>query len=139
MEEASRHIPAGGPPEAIEKGYGCRITATGYPERATLWGHAKLRGGMSEAGTGTLGTEASPSNAAMVCTCKSLQSCPTVCNPMDCSLPGSSVHGILLERILEWVAMTSPRGSSRPRIRTRVSCLLHWQAGPLPLASVTCN
>ena len=35
---------------------------------------------------------------------KSLQSCPTLCDPMDCSLPGSSVHGILQERILEWVA-----------------------------------
>ena len=35
------------------------------------------------------------------------QSCLTLCNPMDCSLPGSSVHGILQERILEWVAMSS--------------------------------
>ena len=34
---------------------------------------------------------------------KLLQSCPTLCNPMDCSLPGSSVHGILQARILEWV------------------------------------
>ena len=39
---------------------------------------------------------------------KSLQSCLTLCNPMDCSLPGSSVHGILQARILEWVAMPSP-------------------------------
>ena len=51
---------------------------------------------------------------------------------MDCSSPGSSVHGIQA-RILEWVAMPSPRGSSQPRHRTRVSCLLHWQAGFLPL------
>ena len=42
---------------------------------------------------------------------KSLQSCPTLCNPMDCSLPGSSVHGILQARIVEWVAMLS-KGSS---------------------------
>ena len=35
---------------------------------------------------------------------KSLQSCPTLCNPMDCSLPGPSVHGILQERILEWIS-----------------------------------
>ena len=55
MEEAYRHIPAGGPPEAIERGYGCRTTATGHPERATLWGHAKLHGGMSEGDTGALG------------------------------------------------------------------------------------
>ena len=50
---------------------------------------------------------------------KSLQSCPTLCNPMDCSLPGSSVHGILQARILEWVAVSSSRGSSQPRDRTR--------------------
>ena len=40
------------------------------------------------------------------------QSCPTLCDPMDCSLPGSSVHGILQARILEWVATPSSRGSS---------------------------
>ena len=47
---------------------------------------------------------------------KSLQSCPTLCNPMDYSLPGSSVQGILQARILERVGMPSSRGSSRPRI-----------------------
>ena len=41
---------------------------------------------------------------------KSLQSCLTLCNPMDCGLPGSSVHGILQTRILEWVAMPPSRG-----------------------------
>ena len=40
------------------------------------------------------------------------QSCQTLCHPMDCSLPGSSVHGILQERILEWVAISFSRGSS---------------------------
>ena len=52
---------------------------------------------------------------------KSLHSCPTLCNPLDCSLPGCSVHGILQARILEWVAMASYRGSSRPRDRTHMS------------------
>ena len=52
---------------------------------------------------------------------KLLQSCPTLCDPMDCSPPGSSVHGIFLARILEWVAMPSSRGSSRPRDWTHVS------------------
>ena len=43
-----------------------------------------------------------------VCVCaKSLQSCPSLCDTMDCSLPGSSVHGILQARILEWVVMPS--------------------------------
>ena len=37
------------------------------------------------------------------------QSCPTLCDPMDCSQPGSSVHGILQARVLEWVAIPSPR------------------------------
>ena len=41
------------------------------------------------------------------------QSCPTLCDPMDCSLPGSSVHGILQARILEWVAFLFSRGSSQ--------------------------
>ena len=51
------------------------------------------------------------------------QSCPTLCNPMDCSLPGSSLHGVLQARILEWVAISFSRGSSWPRDRTRVSCI----------------
>ena len=46
---------------------------------------------------------------------KSPQSYLTLCDPMDYSLPGSSVHGILQARILEWVAMPSSRGSSQPR------------------------
>ena len=48
---------------------------------------------------------------------KSLQSCPTLCDPMDCSRPGSSVQGSLQARTLEWVAMSSSRGSSQPRDR----------------------
>ena len=44
--------------------------------------------------------------------CVCAQSCPTLSNPMDCSLPGSSVHGIFQTRILEWVAMPFSRGSS---------------------------
>ena len=50
---------------------------------------------------------------------QSLQTCPTLCDPMDCSPPGSSVHGILQARILEWVAVPSSWGSSQPRVRTR--------------------
>ena len=57
---------------------------------------------------------------------KSLQSCPTLCDPVDCSPPGSSVHGVSQARILEWSAMPSSRGSSQPRDWTRVyyvSCI----------------
>ena len=49
------------------------------------------------------------------------QSCLTLCNPMDGSPPGSSIHGILQARILEWVAISFSRRSSRPRDQTQVS------------------
>ena len=59
-----------------------------------------------------------------VCVCmpaKSLPSCLSVCDLMDYGPPGSSVHGILQARTLEWVAMPSSRGSSPPRDRTHIS------------------
>ena len=49
------------------------------------------------------------------------QLCPTLCDTMDCSPPGSSVHGILQARILEWVAISFSRGSSQPSDQTRIS------------------
>ena len=65
-----------------------------------------------------------------VCVCarvcmhaKFLHLCPTLWDPMDCSPPGSSVHGILQVRILKWVAMPSSRGSSQPRAQICVSCI----------------
>ena len=61
------------------------------------------------------------------CACaKLLQSCLILCDPLDCSLPGSSVHGILQRWILEWVAISSSRGSSSTRNWTRIfyiSCI----------------
>jgi len=59
------------------------------------------------------------------------QSCPTFCDPMDCSLPCSSVHGIFPARVLEWVVISFSRGSSWPRDQTRVShiigrCFIVW-------------
>ena len=65
---------------------------------------------------------------------KSLQLCPTLCDPADCSLPGSSVQGILQAITLEWIAIPSPRRSSQSGgpTPTHVSLhLLHWQAGSL--------
>ena len=50
-----------------------------------------------------------------LCACSVTPLCPTVCDPRDCSSPGSSVHGIFLARILECVAISSSRGSSQPR------------------------
>ena len=69
--------------------------------------------------------------------CSVIQWGPTLCGHMDCSLPGSFVHGIVLARILEWADISSSRGSSQPRDRTLVSCvscigrwiLYYWATG----------
>ena len=66
------------------------------------------------------------------------QSCPTLCDPLNCSLPGSSIRGILQARIMEWVAISFSRGSSWPRDSTCISCstcignkiLYHWATCP---------
>ena len=73
-------------------------------------------------------------NAECVCcvcahACSAIQLCPTLYDPMDCSPPGSSVHGIFLARILDWVAISSSRRCSWPRDGTRVSfvsCIGRW-------------
>ena len=57
------------------------------------------------------------------CCCLVAQSCLTLCNPMDCCPQGSSLHGISQARILEWVAISFSRGSSRPRNQTPISCI----------------
>ena len=64
------------------------------------------------------------------------QSFPTLSDPMDCSLPGSSIPGIFQARVLEWVAISFSRGSSWPRDRTWVSrivggCFILWATCPL--------
>ena len=64
------------------------------------------------------------------------QSCPTLCYPMDCSPPGSSVHGILQARILEWVAISFSKGSSRPRDQTQVSSIAGRRFN---LSATNCN
>ena len=55
--------------------------------------------------------------------CLHSKSCPTLCDPMDCSLPGSSVHRIFQVRIQEWVAISFFRGSSQPRDQTHIPCV----------------
>ena len=66
---------------------------------------------------------------------KLLQSCLTLCDPMDYSPPGSPVHGILQVRILEWVAMPSSRASFPTQgLNPHLLSLLRWQVGSLPLA-----
>ena len=66
--------------------------------------------------------------------CARAQSCLTYCDPMDCSMPGSWVHGILLPRILEWVVIAFSRASFWPRHGTRVSVSPALQADSLPLS-----
>ena len=58
--------------------------------------------------------------------CSATQSCPTLCDPMDCNPPASSVHGILQAKILGWVAISFSRASSPPRDRTHVPCIAGW-------------
>ena len=55
---------------------------------------------------------------------KVCESCLTLCDPMDCSPPGSSIHGLLQERILEWVAISFSRGSSWRRDQTHFYCIV---------------
>ena len=64
--------------------------------------------------------------------CLAAQLGTTLCDPMDCSLPGSPVHGILQVRILEWVAIPFSRGFSQPRDRTWVSCIAEDTLLPEP-------
>ena len=67
----------------------------------------------------------SPITSWQMCSAKLLQLCPTLRNPMDCSLPGSSVHGIFQARILRWVSISSSRESSQDgrELNPRLLCL----------------
>ena len=73
--------------------------------------------------------------------CSVSQPCLTLCDPTDCSPSGSSVHGIFLARLLEWVDIYSSRGSSWPKNQTGIFCvscigrwiLFHWATGKLLL------
>ena len=67
--------------------------------------------------------------------CSVAQSCLTLCDPMDCSPPGSSVYGIFQARILEWIAISSSRGIFLTQgLNWCLLCLLHWQVDSLPLS-----
>ena len=87
-----------------------------------------------------------PYSSICGCVYSVTESCLTLCSPMDCSSPGSSVHGTLQARILEWVAMPSSRGSSQPKDWTQVSCtagkfFTHWttwEAHPHPCCCCCC-
>ena len=79
----------------------------------------------------------SPFVLLYICVFVCAQSCLTLCDPMDCSPPGSSAHGIFQARILEWVAIFFFRGSSQPRNQTCISwssrqILYHWATWEAP-------
>ena len=85
------------------------------PQQRQLWGSFPALGAWP---TPAIPDPSLPPWARCVRVCmhaESLQSRPALCDPMDCSLPGSSAHGLLQARTLEWVAMPSSRGSPRPR------------------------
>ena len=69
------------------------------------------------------------------CHAQSLSCVQLFCDPMDCSLPGSSVYGIPQAKILEWVAISSSRGSSQPRDQIHVSCIT-WTGRWVPFTTV---
>ena len=90
--------------------------------RLRAWGHTEGTLSLSpvfEPGLCDINSCVFKTNCYSVCA----QSCPTLCDPLDCSPPGSSVHGILQARLLEWVAIYFSRGSSQPRDQTQVSCI----------------
>ena len=84
----------------------------------------RVRRAMSHLGSATKMPPVTPLKSFnLICTHMQVQSCLTLCNPMDCSPPGSSVHGIFQASILEWVAISFSKGSSWPRDQTCISCV----------------
>ena len=84
-----------------------------------------LPGDLPDSGIKPVSPESPALQADSVCVLVT-QLCPTLCNPMDCSAPGSSVCGIFQARTLERDAISSSRVSSQPRDRTHVSCFGRW-------------
>ena len=106
-------------PHSLCRGLGFNLWSGNWNPTSSAWCGQKKKKLVRMQGKVTL-------KWCLLCCAKSLQSCLTLCDPMDSSLPGSSVYGILQGRILEWVAMPSSRGSSWPRNQTCVSCIGRW-------------
>ena len=97
-----------------------------HPKQPKTWVRLKVLSTLFQHSSDAQGAEEDMKNqqkASLKVKVLVTQSYLTLCDPMDCSLPGSSVHGILQARILEWAAMLFSRGSSWPRDRTRISCI----------------
>ena len=116
--------------------------AFGFPQSSQDWGCGSRKARLNLGNTAWQGppqakvpggflVEAAPTLVFFVfvfgcagsCCCLVAKLCPTLCDPIDCSPPGFSVHGISQAKILEWVAISFSRGSSWPGDRTRVSCI----------------
>jgi len=82
----------------------------------------RMDGGDGNGGGGGVGSDGGGgAGDVMMDESEVAQSCLTLCDPMDCTLTGSSVHGIFQAIVLEWIAIPFSRGSSQPRARTQVS------------------
>ena len=88
-------------------------------ERLTIWGGAEAV--MLVLGSGCKHRLSLAERFDCAMHAKSLQSCPTLCDPMDCTPPGSSVHQILQTKVMEWVPISFSRESSQPGDRTHIS------------------
>ena len=108
----------------------CYAVASGF----SIWDIICLHcGRWTYISTSTLAVQ--HTSTVYTCTCSVAQLCPTLCIPVDdYRPPGSCVHGVIQARILEWVAISSCRGSSPPRHQTHILWLLHWQVDSLPLS-----
>ena len=114
---------------------GCWLVLPELRAGQSYFGERKLKRGW------LAGSLLSPSVRPLLPSCVGTHSCPTLCDSMDCSPPGSSVHRTLQERVLERVAISSSRGSSQPKDLTRVSCvscigkriLSHWAIRKTPI------
>ena len=74
-----------------------------------------------------------PTPHVCACVCAHAQPCPTLCDPMDCSLPSSSIHGFIQARIPEWVVIFYSRGIFLTQgLNLCLLCLLHWQVDSVP-------
>ena len=88
------------------------------------WGFYELHSFLNQEESSKINIKSSFKPYDVVCWCFLItKSCLTLCNPMDCSTPGSSVYGIFQAKILEWVAITFSGGSSQPRDQTCNSCV----------------
>ena len=124
--EAPPHITSPSPQDSVCKPLPWHTlaekdTETGKEGTKNTWGNSVYRGG---GGREMKGKKEDWVN--FICKemeLKLAQSCLTLCDPMDCSPPGSSAHGILQARVLGWVATPFSRGSSQPKDLTRVSCI----------------